>query len=432
MIIPRRRDVLGIVLLVICLLIASSDRLFVQRFNESTNMQLLSMEDSLTSLTMDALSGSRNASQATVRLPDCQVLIANSGFNFHYEVLESILGLYSLPAATALSLGCNHSSLQFTIAICHGAVAFQQGKSTSWLNYANNTMMEPKKNFYSYVTPGQSRFLHTVVRSPKRAVLVPPLPWDDYAYVIRASCYCFEAMGDLAWLRNDTVRHFCLFHQACEEYANSSQAMWLNPHHERQFFPSLLPEKKYLMEAARSKSLDAGGAAANQTTPATPDRTEHHLCIIGAPSRREYSLVVEYLERYNNSAAFMKTPIQFHSFGIGKMPPGMDPWTHRVQQHGIADFEEYQHKIATTCHAILSLLVSTTHPEYFSMDKKLTGSVVQAAAYRLPIVLHTDLAKLYERYVPDAITHGDDQDSFNDAIRTLLERLETLKQEDIQ
>jgi hypothetical protein len=238
-------------------------------------------------------------------------------------------------------------------------------------------------------------------------------------------------MGDLAWLRNDTDRHFCLFHQSCEDYANSSQAMWLNPHHERHFFPSLLPGKDYLM-SARSGSLDTGGGAADQITTPAPNRTEHHLCIIGAPSRREYSLVVKYLEQYSISNALMKTPIQFHNFGWGKMPPGMDPWTHRVQQYGIADFEEYQHKIITTCHAILSLLVSTTHPEYFSMDKKLTGSVVQAAAYRLPIVLHTDLAKLYERYVPDAITHGDDQESFNDAIQRLIERLETLKQEEMR
>jgi hypothetical protein len=409
----KRRSVRGGWLVGICLVLlflVSGDRRFLRSFNEQTRDQMLT-QDIYSALVATEAPMTRNASQ----LPDCQVLIDNAGYNFHYEVLESIFVLYPLPPAAT----CNHSSLQFTIALWRGNItSSRRDRSTSWWAYANATLVQNEKNYYSYSTPGQSRSLHTVLQAAKTG---PPISgWDDFTYIIRATCYCSEEVGDQAWLRSDMNRHFCVFHQACDEYSNSSQAMWLNPHHERYFFPSLLPTRQYFkMQAASNFS---------SSIPNKPDseeggkRKKYRLCILGDPKRREYSRVAAYLEKKNQTIS----PVSFQNLGRGKIPSVMTPWRPNYLTHyRIEDYEEYQAKIATDCQAILALVLPSTQPDYFSNEKKLSGSVVQAAAYRLPIVLHTDLAKLYDRYIPDVITHGDDQESFNEALATLIERLET-------
>ena len=328
------------------------------------------------------------------KLPDCRVLILNNAFNFHYEVLESILALYPLPEVPTGS--CNHSSLQFTVAIPHGRVPFQKTKSKSWNEYANTAMMG--KNYYSYATEGQSRHLATVLQVPGR----DKVGTDGFDYFINASCYC-RLPQDLEWLQNSTS-NFCVFHESCEEHKNSSQAMWLNPHHERHFFPSLLPRFE-----------PYAGPKQNQD--------HHNLCVVGSPSRRNYDYVINYLNTLGNTT----TDVHFHNFGWGLLPTSLDAWSHRVTSHSIGNYVEFQRSVVQTCDAIMPLLRPTTQPDYFTGAKKLSGSIVQAAAYKLPIVLHHDLAKLYESHIVDTVTHGDDQESYNDAIQRLLHRLEKRK-----
>ena len=321
------------------------------------------------------------------KLPDCRILILNHVFNSHYEVLESILALYPLPKVP----GCNHSSLQFTVVIPRGRV-----KSESWNEYANTSMMG--KNYCSYATEGQSRHLTTVLRVPGGY----SVGTDGFDYFINASCYC-RLPQDLEWLQNSTS-NFCVFHESCEGYTNSPQAMWLNPHHKRHFFPILLPRFEPL---------------------AGPNQSQHHhnLCIIGSPSRRNYDYVINYLNTFGNTT----TDIHFHNFGSGLLPASLGAWSHRVTSHSIRNYVEFQRSLVQTCHAILSLLRPSTQSDYFTGTKKLSGSIVQAAAYKLPIVLHHELAKVYQSHIADTVTHGDDQESFNDAIRRLRHRLEKRK-----
>ena len=69
------------------------------------------------------------------------------------------------------------------------------------------------------------------------------------------------------------------------------------------------------------------------------------------------------------------------------------------------DFVEFQRRIATQCHVLLPLVDPSSTPQYFHdadddgpHQTKLTGFVSQAVAYRLPMVAHVDLKRIYQDY----------------------------------
>jgi hypothetical protein len=321
------------------------------------------------------------------RLPDCEVLVTNHEFNFHYEVLESVMALYPLPPFNH----CDHRSLRFTFMINHGHANFPREKSYSWTLYANQTIS--KNSYYSYVTQGQVRRLREVVRVPRTTYVQPP----GFDYIIKVSCYC---RLDLEWLQNNTQQHYCVFHETCETVQDSPQAMWLNPHHKRYFLPTLLPR------------FNSSISSANNSIPI-------NMCIVGSPGRRNYDLLANYLELHNQTDR-----VRFHNLGWGSLPKVMDPWLDRIQVHSVPGFQAFQERLVHTCHAIVSMLQPSANPDYFHGSRKLSGSIVQAAAYRLPIVLHHDLARLYQGHLAFVEPHGDDQSSFDEAVQRMIHRLE--------
>jgi len=56
----------------------------------------------------------------------------------------------------------------------------------------------------------------------------------------------------------------------------------------------------------------------------------------------------------------------------------------------------------------------------------MTGSVVQASAYKHPFVVHKDLDTVYGEYLKDQVveTHTDDPDTFVAALTRLLAKLD--------
>ncbi|KAI2498593.1 hypothetical protein MHU86_15883 [Fragilaria crotonensis] len=313
----------------------------------------------------------------------CKVLILNQEHNYHYEVLESVLALYPLPQLPY----CNRSQIKFTIAIPSGDErSLWRERSASWYEYAIQNMTG---NEYTEFV-GQSRVLEKVIRNSSNPTT------RDYDYQIGASCYC-QNENEVQWLL-ESETHFCVFHGTCERFANSSQAMWVNPAMQRSFFPAILPQFDH---------------------PRDVNHTTHNLCIIGSVKRREYRLVLKYLSNPHHLSG-----IQFHHFGGGEVKPRFQRF---LIIHSIPNYSEYQFDVYMTCDAILSLVTRTGHPEYFEGPTRLSGSVVQAAAYRKPILLHKDLAAVYQNHLVHVETHGDDHESFSAGLDRLLNRLTMLK-----
>jgi hypothetical protein len=60
----------------------------------------------------------------------------------------------------------------------------------------------------------------------------------------------------------------------------------------------------------------------------------------------------------------------------------------------------------------------------------MTGSVVQASAYKHPFVIHEDLQTVYDEHLKGQLieTHTDDADTFTVALGKLLEQLDEQNQ----
>jgi hypothetical protein len=325
-------------------------------------------------------------------LPPCRVLVLNHEYNYHYEVLESTMALYPLPRHNQ---NCSSDLMNFTFAlydpgrdgIINRRKASIKHNGSTWISYAR-TVLHNKT--YSYF-PHQLRRYEQVWRVPRKNYTPP----TDFDYYIQATCYCKPAYTKV-WLASD--QHYCLFHEACPQFRESSQAMWVSPHHGSHYFiPTILP------------SVSNG----TKTQPKTLN-----LCTTGAPDRRNYHLVANFLQLY--SKKYRK--VKFYNFGKGKIPPVMLNWSHYLEFVRESDYATYQLRLSQTCHAMLAMLQRTTHPEYFS--DKLSGSIAQASAYHLPVLLHADLAKLYEKHLAKPLfVHGDDQESFNEGLEQLVQHL---------
>jgi hypothetical protein len=326
-------------------------------------------------------------SQTINRQSGCKVIVLNQEHNYHYEVLESILAMFPLPPR----MTCNLTNTSFTFVIADGHEKdFYHVRSESWYNYATQVMISKS---YSAIE-GQYRFLSSVIRSSSIHDV------RGFDYEIRASCYCRSEV-DRDWLFQNESR-FCIFHEVCNNsISHSPRVIGLNPQFNNSFFPSLLP-------------------TFNQTR--SVDQLTHHLCIVGEGKRREYSLLSEYL--WNHP---FYSGLHFHHFGIGNVQKPMKPFAKDITLHPNPNFTEYQYDLYDTCDAILSLLSRSMHPEYFEGPTKLSGGIVQAAAYRKPILLHEDLAAVYHDYLTHVEVHDDDPDSFSLALSRLLDLLNTMK-----
>ena len=325
---------------------------------------------------------------------DCKVIIINQHVDFHYEVLESIIALYALPKMKT----CNHKKLQFTASISSTTTYPRyQRKSDSWRDYAMTNLVA--NDYMALVTPGQSRRLVNVIQTNK------PLNdtiWDmAFDYQISASCYCDP---NLEWLLRATT-HFCLFHGACDPtflHQNApNRIQWLHPSFGKySFFPKYLPQF---------------------SVHRTVDVTTHHVCIVGNVIRRRYDLLALYLSEHR------VINLQIHHFGLGVIPNCMMEFEPLLRFHNTPDFVPWQYDLFNTCDAILRLLSRQNQSEYFEGKTKLSGALVQASVYRIPTLLHQDLAMAYKQHLDLVETHTDDPASFVIGMDRLLKRLTDMK-----
>jgi hypothetical protein len=320
----------------------------------------------------------------------CQVLVRNDKYSFHYETLESILALYPLPQINS----CNLQNTTFTFVIADGhEKEFYRIRSESWYEYAIQTMRNKQYN----LVDGQVRYLGDVIRN------FSSMSKDrKFHYTIQASCYC-RTEEDSQWL-SQHESHFCVLHEKCNSsmsMSSPSRVVGLNSKFENSFFPNILPKFN------QSRSWD---------------NVTHNLCVIGDVRRRQYKHLSEYFRKYPQSSG-----LQFHHFGLGSIQGPMKSFQQVITLHPNPNFTEYQYDLYQTCDAILSLLTKSRNSEYFDGPSKLSGGIVQAATYRIPILLHQDLAKLYKKYLHHVEVHDDKYDSFAQAFNRLLARLSLIK-----
>jgi len=371
--------------------------------------QIISMMDTVTSRgAMPSNEGAAAHNNPIKRGNDrdwCRVLITNQNVDFHYETLESAIALYPLPVSNS----CKHSSLKFTIKLSNGRGNPRlQRKSESWTEYAQQRIMT---RVY-----GEGRQLVNITFTPSLVLDDDHNDTASFDYIIDTSCYCDEdRFKNQMWLLSDQERHFCVFHtHDCAERVQQlapNQSQWLNPMVPHSYFPKYLPTFQH----AR-----------------VHDPNQHHLCMLGQAHRKRYELVGYYLQQLTREG--QESRLKFHNFGSGPVPKyfrksvNNQNRTKLFEQHIIAEFVAYQENIYDTCDAILSLLTRTHQPQYFINETKLSGNLVQASAYQLPVVVHEDLANGGYRQLLSMIeTHTDDADSFVSAVDRLIGRLDEVK-----
>lgn len=99
--------------------------------------------------------------------------------------------------------------------------------------------------------------------------------------------------------------------------------------------------------------------------------------------------LAQYLARSDNKTT---KSIHIHTLGQGRKPTELADYS-RYSIHRVKDMIDFQRLVYDTCDAILCLVTKDSQPNYFDDKQKLFGSIVQAVAYKRPLVIHEDLAR---------------------------------------
>ena len=336
------------------------------------------------------------SSLKTRLLPRCKVLVTNRITN-HAEVFESIMHLSSemlslTPPQTnntsditggANSLNCNPNKLVFDFSL--------KADGMSWKEYFLNTLKAMYDENHPTIVAGEFVPYQPNTTDPK------------YAAIVEATCHCRRA--DVNWLRGYGKRR-CVLHRKCLQLASTSQALSASPFNPRFFLPDVLPPAPQKQE---------------------PPKPPYELCVVGRNYRRNFEFVREYFDAHKGDEDFGPGKFVIQIYGSSEIkPPILRPYRKRVTLTNITEFDTYQRRVAQ-CDALLALVDTRSHPEYFR--DQLTGTVPQASAYNIPIVLHHELVTLYKDHLPDMYeAHGDNNRTFVAALDRLIDRFDKMQQ----
>jgi hypothetical protein len=115
-----------------------------------------------------------------------------------------------------------------------------------------------------------------------RGQLTPSRSKYLYDATIEATCYC--NLTRVKWMMADSSRSYIL-HERCPPVIADPRAVWLSPHHKKYYIPTVLPGA---LPSQQQRPLQL---AAN-----TGIHTPHKLCVVGKTTRRNWGLLVGYLE----------------------------------------------------------------------------------------------------------------------------------------
>lgn len=327
----------------------------------------------------------------------CRAIIDHRGAFYHFEVLESILADFPLDD---LPEHCDNKltmDMYFNYWLPNGVA----GKIPDYMDYAN-TYIRPRI-YQGY--KGQERRLGSLERRLWYTLSDPNLVANIYT-----TAYCrWPFLTEI-----DHPKTFAVFHEACPAVESKRGAVWVSPMQPRHFFPSRLP-------------IVEDTALANKQQH---HRGPYQLCSIGAIDRRNYGFLEYYFQHYSHSTKpNIRDRLELFILGHGNIPDTISSYT-TIHQYDSESFVQYEHKVAHTCHVILTLIDTETKPHYFNSSqsslKKLTGSLPQSSAYKIPIVLHEQLAESYAPHLVDNLveTHTNDPATFATALDAMLDTLD--------
>lgn len=347
--------------------------LFSQGHHELTSFHLLTEDTGMAP-------GAPNDNNPRLRKT---ILITNWRTDFHLEVLESLMAKFPLDL---------DSDYNFDFHIK------RDSRSSRWMEYALNSTYFRRE----YQLFGGQRTFGTIIRKSSQ------IDTSNYTAIIEATCYCNEEFRQLIV---SSPKTYCVFHEQCDGVMENPRAYWVHPSMPRYIFPNVMPQF---------------GGLSKKRAPSKP----YHLCMVGDPNRHDMNLVREFLGNYKRShrEIDLNSIIQLYFLGKGNPPVFLKRFslTNTVKSK-TPNHVEFQQLISTDCHAILALLTHNATPKYFPPQNKLSGAVVQASSYKIPLLLHRDLFPVYKTFLSDddeELLHGDDPASFIVAMEHLLQRFE--------
>jgi len=365
--------------------------------------------------------GGEGGGQGKGQLPPCRVLIQNS-VAWHYEVLESMMHLptemlfgQQLLSPPSSGGDCDRGTLAFDFALASDEEwGHMEERRAEWIQYFQTSIVARYDGRVGDGGAGSSNRSSSNRHHRDYNILAGELvPYDrttanpKYRVVVEASCYCDQDYID--WVGADDRRR-CMLHRTCNETSDNpnfwSASPYSNPP-ERFFFPYVFPP------------VDSSAAEREQTTPGRI-MPPYQLCVVGKTKKRNFDFIRNFF-REGKSEFGDQVTLQLH--GRGWFPNQLKRFRGRVKQtRDTSGFVEYERQIAHECDVILALLEKKSHEQYFTTT--LTGTMPQASAYNVPLVIHEDLAQVYRTYLPDLYeTHTDDVDSFVAALDRILGRI---------
>jgi len=327
-------------------------------------------------------------------LRPCNLAVVNH-VPYHWETLESVAGLFPV-LSMDLPASCDHDNLIFDFQVDTA----NKKHYSSWRSYFDKFLhgMNARTR-----RPNEVRVYNRTRVFGNVNVANPP----RYDATIDASCYCVN--GTIHWMNSGPGRA-CVFHVRCDKLFGNPRAVWLAPHHDNHYIPSLLPPVKLSRKP-------------NSTAP-------HILCAVGKTVRRNFGLLKTFLDSPEGDAA--KGRFTIHILGIGSFPEALNQYKNISTQETIFDFYDF-HQAVAKCDALLMLLTKKKKDYFFSRGSrlKLSGTFPLTIAYKLPYFVHGELHELYAHDLPPGVpfaTHSDDPETFRQAMPKFLDQLDAYYQ----
>lgn len=399
---------------------------------EGSNEKLNESSNQITTITSSTTIAANNDKRA------CHVVITNAP-DFHYEVIESTALRYPLPFH---KFNCTTSKpIIFDFVLYNnwfGKVDITAGKvKPKYLNdsefWSWNTYFE---SYLQYKildrVDGTKAFFNQVLKFSDMDDKT-----DEVDAKIDASCD-INQMFIRKMIKDD--RLFCVLHGICDRckelhYERSCfiSPMW--PKEQCTFMTLDLPkfDKSEFFVSTSGHEPISGGIEGNPmhqpndtiTTTSSSSNTMR-ICVFGG--NRNHTML---------SNLFTKVPYQkynatFHVGGrdirqLSKVYERSGIDMSKVHIFYEKRYREYYRNVAQ-CHIYLPATDPNEKPSHFPTGmKKLTGSIPQVIAYKLPSVMHMELEKLYHEYLLHCPVEVYD-DTFESKVKALTRMMERVSQ----
>jgi hypothetical protein len=314
------------------------------------------------------------------RHPPCSILIDNF-LSTGYQIVESTALRFPL---LWKNMKCDNQVVYIDI-LNNDYVIDNKAEREGWNSY-----------FWSFLH-GSIRTRTDNVQIVFRGLVSEDTVRRSYDAVIRTNC---DDEDYFSWL-NTNVNGYCVLRKECEHCSKYivSRSCWLDPMHPKCFFiPSDQP----------------------QFNNRSPVQKVINLCTLGDNSNHEMlATAFTTLRPTNIHLVIHENPLE-----------DVSAWYRAKNVHHMvefvkdSDFLTFRESISQ-CHLFLPLLDPQTHAGLFpSSDlKQNSGRLALAVSYKLPMILHQELAAVYTPHLTAPLFTYTDASSFANAFHDALQRI---------